>query len=114
IPGETAFRLYDTFGFPVDLTADIAREQGLTVDMKGFEHAMAKQRERARAASRFKVEHSPELQVDMETEFIGYERLRSESEVIALFRMAESTEAVAQLSAGEKGIVILDRTPFYA
>src|SRR5699024_1703070 len=69
IPGETAFRLYDTFGFPVDLTADIAREQGLTVDMKGFEHAMAKQRERARAASRFKVEHSPELQVDMETEF---------------------------------------------
>lgn len=114
IPGETAFRLYDTFGFPVDLTADIAREQGLTVDMEGFEHAMAKQRERARAASRFKVEHSPELQVDRKTAFIGYEHLRSEGEIIALFRIAESTEAVAQLSAGEKGIVILDQTPFYA
>jgi alanyl-tRNA synthetase len=114
IPGETVFRLYDTFGFPVDLTADIAREQGLAVDMKGFEHAMAKQRERARAASRFKVEHGPELQAGSETEFFGYEHLRGEGEITALFRVAEITEAVAQLSAGERGIVVLDRTPFYA
>ncbi|ADE14291.1 alanyl-tRNA synthetase [Nitrosococcus halophilus Nc 4] len=114
IPGETVFRLYDTFGFPVDLTADIARERGLTLDMRGFEHAMAKQRERARAASRFKIEYGPDLQLDLETEFIGYEHLRGEGQVTALFRVAETTEAVEQLSAGEKGIVVLDRTPFYA
>jgi alanyl-tRNA synthetase len=114
IPGETVFRLYDTFGFPVDLTADIAREQGLTVDIKGFEHAMAKQRERARAASRFKVEHDSELQVGSETEFIGYEHLHGEGKITALFRVAGTTEAVARLSAGERGIVVLDRTPFYA
>jgi alanyl-tRNA synthetase len=114
IPGGTVFRLYDTFGFPVDLTADIARERGFTVDMKGFKQAMTKQRERARAASRFKVEHGPEFQIDLETEFIGYEHLQGKGEITALFRIAEITEAVAQLSAGEKGIVVLDRTPFYA
>lgn len=114
IPGETVFRLYDTFGFPVDLTADIARERGLTLDMEGFEQAMAKQRERARAASRFKIEYGPELQIDLEAEFIGYEQLRGEGRITALFRVAEGTEPVEQLNAGEKGVVVLDRTPFYA
>ncbi|ABA57438.1 alanyl-tRNA synthetase [Nitrosococcus oceani ATCC 19707] len=114
IPGETIFRLYDTFGFPVDLTADIARERKLTLDMKGFEQAMAKQRKRARAASRFKIEYGSELQMDLETEFTGYEQLRGEGQIAALFRLAETMETVEQLSAGESGMVVLDRTPFYA
>lgn len=114
IPGETIFRLYDTFGFPVDLTADIARERKLTLDMKGFEQAMTKQRKRARAASRFNIEYGSEFQIDLETEFIGYEQLRGEGRITALFRVAETTEALEQLNAGESGVVVLDRTPFYA
>jgi alanyl-tRNA synthetase len=114
IPGETVFRLYDTYGFPVDLTADIARERGLALDLQGFERAMAMQRERARAANRFKVEYGAEQALDVETEFVGYESLSAEGQVMALFRLGETTEAVEQLNAGERGLVVLDRTPFYA
>jgi len=111
IPGEAAFMLYDTYGFPVDLTADIARERGLSVDMQGFEQAMGEQRERARAASQFDSDYHAGIEVSGETEFTGYERLRDEAKVSALFR---GSEAVDRLEAGEEGTVVLDRTPFYA
>lgn len=116
LPGEAVFRLYDTYGFPVDLTADIVRERGLTLDREGFEQAMAKQRERARAASHFKIDCGAELHRDLETVFIGYEYLSDEGNIRALFRMDESAALipVEQLSAGEKGVIMLDRTPFYA
>ncbi|WP_019590338.1 MULTISPECIES: alanine--tRNA ligase [unclassified Thioalkalivibrio] len=112
IPGETIFLLYDTYGFPVDLTGDIARERGLELDMAGFEAAMEKQRERARAASRFSMDtgNLPGLE-DHTTEFCGYEYLEGEGRVLALFREGE---AVERLEVGEEGIVVLDRTPFYA
>ena len=115
IPGADAFRLYDTYGFPVDLTADMARERGMGVDMAGFESAMEKQREQARAASKFASAGT--LSADIvaslsPTEFIGYEDLESEQlKVIALLREGASVQA---LNEGEHGILILDRTPFYA
>jgi alanyl-tRNA synthetase len=111
IPGETLFRLYDTFGFPVDLTADVAREHGLGVDMDGFEEAMAQQRERARATGSFAVDYNDKLELDGETTFSGYSSLQDRSRVVALFR---DGEAVQQLSAGESGIVVLGNTSFYA
>ncbi len=110
IPGETVFKLYDTYGFPVDLTADIARERGLQIDMAGFEREMAAQRERARAASSFAAANEG-LTLDAQTEFTGYDRLRDEGRIIALYREGE---AVGQLAAGEEGLVVLDRSPFYA
>ena len=111
IAGETVFKLYDTYGFPVDLTADIARERGLGLDMEGFEREMEGQRERARAASHFSAEEAGGLTVEGSTEFTGYERLADEAVVTALFR---DREAVDQLQAGEAGMVILEHTPFYA
>jgi alanyl-tRNA synthetase len=111
IPGETVFRLYDTYGFPVDLTADIARERHLELDMEGFECEMAAQRERARAASRFGAQHAAELSVDGCTEFTGYENLEDQASVTGLFREGLPVEGLAE---GETGIVVLDRTPFYA
>ena len=111
IPGETVFRLYDTFGFPVDLTADIARERGLRLDTEGFDRAMEAQRERARAASRFEADYSADLDIEGTTEFTGYARLMDESVITALFRDGDH---VKQLETGEAGIVILERTPFYA
>ncbi|MGB8635849.1 MAG: alanine--tRNA ligase [Rhodanobacteraceae bacterium] len=115
IPGEDAFRLYDTYGFPVDLTADIARERGLEVDMDGFEKAMQAQRQRARAASQFASgTHMPaELVKSLQaTEFLGYDRLAVDGlEVAAIVRDGHSVQALAD---GEQGIVVLDRTPFYA
>ncbi len=111
IPGETVFKLYDTYGFPVDLTADIARERGLTLDMEGFERAMQAQRERARVASHFEADYSAGLDIEGSTEFSGYERLTDESAIIALYRDGESVE---RLEAGEAGIVVLEGTPFYA
>jgi alanyl-tRNA synthetase len=111
IPGETVFKLYDTYGFPVDLTADIARERGLSVDMAGFEREMSAQRERARAASQFGTDYHAGIDVAEETEFTGYERVKDEGRVVALFR---GGEAVERLAAGEEGTVVLDRTPFYA
>ncbi|MGA7296816.1 MAG: alanine--tRNA ligase [Rhodanobacteraceae bacterium] len=115
IPGEDAFRLYDTYGFPVDLTADIARERGLEVDMDGFEKAMQAQRQRARGASQFASgTHMPaELVKSLQaTEFLGYDRLSVDGlEVAAIVRDGHSVQALAD---GEQGIVVLDRTPFYA
>ncbi|WP_020681796.1 alanine--tRNA ligase [Marinobacterium rhizophilum] len=111
IPGETLFRLYDTFGFPVDLTADVARESGLSVDMQGFEDAMTQQRERARATGSFAVDYNDKLDLDGETTFSGYSALQDSSKVVALFR---DGEAVQQLSAGQSGVVVLEKTSFYA
>ncbi|MBB3047168.1 alanyl-tRNA synthetase [Litorivivens lipolytica] len=111
IPGETVFRLYDTYGFPVDLTADIAREKDLSLDMEGFEACMQQQRERARAASSFKMASGEKLEIDGETVFCGYDSLVGDASVVALFK---DGEAVSSLSEGEKGIVVLDKTPFYA
>ncbi len=111
IPGDTVFKLYDTYGFPADLTADIARERGLSIDESGFEQAMEAQRERARGASQFKAGAQARLAADASTEFSGYRTLSDEGSVIALVADGSSTDA---LQAGQSGIVVLDRTPFYA
>ncbi|HPQ94644.1 MAG: alanine--tRNA ligase [Thiothrix sp.] len=111
IEGETVFRLYDTYGFPVDLTADIARERGLALDEAGFEQAMAAQRERARAAGKFGVDMSERIEVDEPTAFHGYERLEESSRVLGLYREGRPVEL---LRSGEEGQVVLDQTPFYA
>ncbi len=111
IPGETVFRLYDTFGFPVDLTADIARERGLAIDEAGFEAAMEAQRARARAASKFGVDLRGGPQVEGQTAFRGYEAEQADGRVVELIR---GRERVAALAAGEEGQVVLDATPFYA
>jgi len=110
LDGETAFKLYDTFGFPIDLTADIGRERGFAIDMDAFNAAMASQQERSRAASKFKSG----TQLDYsgaKTQFRGYETLSEEGRVVALYK---GGAAVKSLSAGEEGIVVLDKTPFYA
>ncbi|MFO1428767.1 MAG: alanine--tRNA ligase [Candidatus Competibacteraceae bacterium] len=114
IPGDTVFRLYDTYGFPVDLTADIARERGLQLDMAGFEQEMQAQRERARAASRFSAVTGAtmhDVPLDVSTAFCGYDRLEDTARVTALFRQGRPVTA---LQEGEEGMVVLDRTPFYA
>ncbi len=111
IPGDVLFLLYDTYGFPVDLTADIARERGLGVDMAGFEREMEGQRERARAASQFGSDYHATPAVEGRTEFTGYDGVAGEGTVTALYR---DGEAVETLAAGEQGVVVLDRTPFYA
>ncbi len=111
IPGETVFRLYDTYGFPVDLTGDIARERGLKLDMAGFEREMAAQRERARAASGFASDYGKEPLVEGETEFTGYESTAGMATITGLYRDGESVEELAE---GESGQLVLDRTPFYA
>jgi alanyl-tRNA synthetase len=110
LDGETVFKLYDTFGFPVDLTADVCRERGVQIDIAGFEAAMGQQRERARAASRFSMAAGLEY-AGGKTEFGGYDTLSLKGTVIALYR--EGTQ-VGELGAGESGVVVLDRTPFYA
>ena len=111
IPGETIFLLYDTYGFPVDLTGDIARERGLDLDLEGFENAMAAQRSRARAASHFGMGTADASELDARTEFSGYDRLEDEGSVVALLREGRLVRA---LELGEEGVVVLDRTPFYA
>jgi alanyl-tRNA synthetase len=110
LDGETAFRLYDTFGFPVDLTADICRERGVMLDMAGFEAAMQAQRERARAASKFSAAAGLEY-AGGKTEFRGYDTLAVQAKVVALYREGAQ---VAALASGEEGTVVLDQTPFYA
>ena len=110
LDGETVFQLYDTFGFPVDLTADIARERDVRVDYAGFEAAMQRQRARARAASRFTVSAGVEYS-GRPTEFHGYDSLTLEGTVVALYREGTSVDEIA---AGEAAAVVLDRTPFYA
>ncbi|HEU4670336.1 MAG TPA: alanine--tRNA ligase [Dyella sp.] len=115
IPGVDAFRLYDTYGFPVDLTADIARERGMDVDMAGFEQAMNEQRERARAAGKFEARGVMPAELASQlrpTEFLGYEALAAEgARVVGIVRAGRQVD---QLADGEDGFVILDRTPFYA
>jgi len=110
LDGDTVFKLYDTYGFPVDLTADICRERGVRIDMAGFEAAMEQQRERARAASRFSMAAGLAYSGN-KTEFHGYETLSLRAKVIALYR--EGTQ-VGELQSGEVGVVVLDRTSFYA
>lgn len=110
LDGETVFKLYDTFGFPLDLTADIARERGITVDFAGFEHSMQMQRERARAASRFSMDKGLAFDGD-KTEFVGYDTLEQEAQIIALYREGSP---VQEISAGDDAVIVLDRTPFYA
>jgi alanyl-tRNA synthetase len=109
LPGLTAFTLYDTYGFPLDLTADICRERGFTVDQAGFDEAMEKQRERARAASTFKMADGLEYR-GSKTIFDGYDTLAEEARVVALYR---DGSPVGALSTGQHGVVVLDRTPFY-
>ncbi|MEJ2343793.1 MAG: alanine--tRNA ligase [Gammaproteobacteria bacterium] len=111
IPGDTVFRLYDTYGFPVDLTADIARERGLGIDMEGFERAMEQQRRRARAASQFGADYHAGVQLQGATEFTGYEHLQDRSVVTALVCDGQPVDV---LEAGQEGLVVLDKTPFYA
>jgi alanyl-tRNA synthetase len=111
IPGDTVFRLYDTYGFPSDLTADIARERGLTIDVQGFDVAMEAQRTRARSASQFAADYSGSVQVEGATRFTGYEQLEGEATVDALIH---DGALVDHLESGQSGQIILDRTPFYA
>ncbi len=111
IPGEVVFQLYDTYGFPADLTADIARERGLELDMAGFEQAMDQQRERARAASQFGVTQAAAVNLDGETDFTGYDRLDDQATVIGLFKDGQPSDSLA---SGEEGLVVLDHSPFYA
>ncbi len=111
IPGDTVFKLYDTYGFPADLTADIARERGLTIDQAGFDTAMEEQRRRSQEASKFGVGDRGVTFVDERTAFKGYEGLESEGRVVALLR---GGSPVNELRNGEEGEVVLDRTPFYA
>jgi len=112
IPGHVVFKLYDTYGFPVDLTNDVAREHGLTIDEAGFETEMNAQRERARAASRFQVDLKETTLIDAKTTFEGYEHEAIRARVVALFD--EHSQPVEQLSATKIGRVVLDHTPFYA
>jgi alanyl-tRNA synthetase len=111
IDGETAFRLHDTFGFPLDLTADVCRERGVTVDAEGFEQAMQKQRDQARAAGKFKVAQGLEY-AGKPTQFHGYENLKHEgAKIVALYVDGASVQAI---KAGDAAVVVLDNTPFYA
>jgi alanyl-tRNA synthetase len=110
IPGSVVFQLYDTYGFPVDLTNDLARERGLTLDIVGYEAEMEQQRARARAAGQFKVDYTDALKIDAETEFCGYDALASNARVIALLK--DGAE-VQELVAGDTGALVLDTTPFY-
>lgn len=111
IPGELVFTLYDTHGFPVDLTNDVARERDLTLDMVGFEACMEQQRMRSRGADAFANNYNDRLQVDAASDFSGYDHLEDRAEVVALYR---NGEAVQSLSAGDDGMVVLAKTPFYA
>ncbi len=111
IPGDVVFKLYDTYGFPVDLTADIARERGLAVDEAGFEAYMEAQRERARAASRFDVEGGDRIDIAASTDFKGYESTQGSGEIVALIVDGQPVDA---MQPGQAGIVVLDQSTFYA
>ncbi|MBW8185533.1 alanine--tRNA ligase [Shewanella nanhaiensis] len=110
LDGETAFKLYDTYGFPVDLTADVCREREITVDEAGFEVAMAEQRSRAQAAGQFDTDYNDSLKIDEETHFSGYTELTAQGKVTAIYKAGESTDS---LNAGEEAVIVLDSTPFY-
>lgn len=110
IAGDTLFKLYDTYGFPFDLTADIAREKNLKVDEAGFKVCMEEQKSKARAASNFKVDYTDTLNLEGQTDFTGYENLENQGKVIALFKDGSEVEI---LNAGDNGMIVLDSTPFY-
>ncbi len=111
LDGETAFRLYDTYGFPVDLTADVCRERNIKVDEAGFEAAMEEQRRRAREASGFGADYNAMIRVDSASEFKGYDHLELNGKVTALFVDGKAVEAI---NAGQEAVIVLDQTPFYA
>ncbi|SGY82619.1 alanine--tRNA ligase [Moritella viscosa] len=111
VPGDVVFKLYDTYGFPSDLTADIARERELTIDEDGFKVAMEEQRNRARQGSNFGTDYNEMLKVDVTTEFLGYQTLTSDAQIVALIK--DNTE-VELLNDGQEGAIVLDKTPFYA
>lgn len=111
LPGETVFKLYDTYGFPYDLTADVCRERGVTLDAEGFERELEAQRERARAASQFGAEYSATIELEGQTEFTGYDRLEDNARVVALYD--SEGNALERLTPEHPAVVVLDRTPFY-
>ena len=111
LPGELIFQLYDTFGFPTDLTNDVAREKGYSLDMEGYEACMEEQRKRARSASQFGLDYSDSIRIEGSTQFCGYEHLENQATVVALYSAGEAVEAV---SVDAKLVVILDNTSFYA
>lgn len=110
LPGDIAFKLYDTYGFPLDLTADVCREKNITIDEVGFNNCMEEQRKRARESSSFSVDYSNVIKLDDITEFLGYQATESSAKVIAIFKNGQKVDSI---HAGEEAIVILDKTPFY-
>ena len=111
IPGEVVFKLYDTYGFPTDLTADIARERDLTIDEAGFEVEMAAQRQRARDAGKFAIDYNSVVKVEGETQFDGYEATAGQGQIIALYKDGEQVDEVVE---GDEALIVLNQTPFYA
>ncbi|WP_374666978.1 alanine--tRNA ligase [Acinetobacter sp.] len=111
IPGETVFKLYDTYGFPTDLTADIARERDLTIDEAGFEVEMAAQRQRARDAGKFAVDYNSIVKVDGETQFDGYDATQGQGQIVAIYKDGEQVDEVVE---GDEALIVLNQTPFYA
>jgi len=111
LSGDVVFKLYDTYGFPVDLTADVARARNMEIDRAGFEQAMAGQRSRARAAQKFNIDVDSEIEIKGKTEFTGYDHLQDKGHILALISDGKIVESI---SAGEQGGVVLDRTPLYA
>jgi alanyl-tRNA synthetase len=110
VPGELVFKLYDTYGFPADLTNDVAREKNLRIDEEGFHVAMAAQRKRAQQASQFDTDYNEQLKSNCTSEFTGYDNSRNDAKVMELFANGQQVE---QLTAGEEGVVVLDKSPFY-
>ncbi|AJR07565.1 alanine--tRNA ligase [Photobacterium gaetbulicola] len=111
LDGETVFKLYDTYGFPADLTNDVARERGFSIDEEGFNDAMEAQRQRARDAGQFGVDYNDAIKVDADTEFCGYDATEGQATVVALYREGAAVDAI---NAGEDALIVLDNTPFYA
>lgn len=111
IPGEVVFKLYDTYGFPTDLTADIARERDLTIDEAGFEVEMAAQRQRARDAGKFAIDYNSVVKVEGETQFDGYDATAGQGQIIAIYKDGEQVDEVAE---GDEALIVLNQTPFYA
>ncbi|PXZ02267.1 alanine--tRNA ligase [Gilliamella apicola] len=110
LPGDVAFKLYDTFGFPLDLTADVCREKNITIDEDRFNQCMEEQRKRARESSAFSVDYSNVIKLDDKTEFLGYQATEASAKVIAIFQNGQKVESA---NAGDEAIIILDKTPFY-
>ncbi|MEB2626372.1 alanine--tRNA ligase [Pseudomonas sp. YuFO8] len=111
VPGDVVFKLYDTYGFPMDLTGDIARERSLTIDEAGFEREMEAQRVRARSASSFGMDYNSLVKVDVDTEFTGYTAHSGSAKIVAIYKDGQSVDV---LSEGQEGVIVLDQTPFYA